>query len=546
MYRLRHLVVISILLVSVLAILSGCQATTPATTSPSQTTTPVSPVSSTTVSSPTTSAVSPTKTSPTTTTPAGEGQYGGTLRIIWSNSPASGFGWGPKIFGGEGFAAEPAMEPLLEGKFLGGYEPRLATDYKITDDGLSITFYLRKGVKFHDGTDFNADAVKFNVDAMIKAGKYSKNVLSCDVIDPYTVKINLQRFENVSLGGVAGTVIASPSAVQKNGEDWAAIHAVGTGPFKQVSYEPDVKIRLERFDGYWGQKPYLDAIEGTFISDPVTQIMAMKAGMGDATHSREAKTTYQLVSAGFKVLQNYMGMVAITPNSRDKNSPFYDERVRMALEYAIDKKAIVDTFGYGFWEVADQMPVPGQNGYLADIVPRSYNPAKAKELLKQAGFPNGFNTNIYHGIGDSVDIAAAVQADLAEVGIKAEIVTIDWSRWGQMRQQGWDGLFLCGSGLFSDSNQFLYSYFREGSTEMYSINRDIPGWKDLIEAAITSNPPDPAKTQAAMRVIFDKCLWIPIKHHGDNYNYTDKVHGLNFGTYGQWGAFDAEKVWLSK
>jgi ABC-type transport system substrate-binding protein len=271
------------------------------------------------------------------------------------------------------------LEPLLEGKFLGGYEPRLATDYKVADDGLSITFYLRKGVKFHDGTDFNADAVKFNVDAMIKAGKYSKNVLSCDVIDPYTVKINLKRFENVSLGGVAGTVIASPSAVQKNGEDWAAIHAVGTGPFKQVSYEPDVKIRVERFDGYWGQKPYLDAIEGTFISDPVTQIMAMKAGMGDATHSREAKTTYQLVSAGFKVLQNYMGMVAITPNSRDKNSPFYDERVRMALEYAINKKAIVDTFGYGFWEVADQMPVPGQNGYLADIVPRSYNPAKAKE-----------------------------------------------------------------------------------------------------------------------------------------------------------------------
>jgi hypothetical protein len=114
-----------------------------------------------------------------------------------------------------------------------------------------------------------------------------------------------------------------------------------------------------------------------------------------------------------------------------------------------------------------------------------------------------------------------------------------------MRQQGWEGLFLAGYGLFVDSNAFLDSYFRVGSTEMFGIQRPV-GFQALIEDAVTANPADNAKTQKAMKVLFDQCLWVPIEHHGDNYNYTDKVNGLNFGTYGQWGAFDSEKAWLSK
>ncbi len=524
MYKSRVVFFVCLLLVAILATVAACASTATTTT---------------------TTATTTTTTTVTASPPAVDPKYGGTLRIIWSNSPASGFGWGPRIFGGEGFPAKPAMEPLLEGKFLGGYEPRLATDYKIAADGLSFTFNLRKNVKFHDGTDFNADAVKFNIDAMIKAGKYGTEVVSCEVIDASTIKVNVSKFKNTSLGTVAGTVIASPTAVQKNGEAWAAVNAVGTGPFKQVSYQPDVKIRLERWDGYWGQKAYLDAIEGTFIADRMTQVMAMKAGFGDVTHSRQAKTTYDLTQAGLKVMQNFMGMVALNLNSRDENSPFYNVKVRMATEHAINKPQLIKTLGFGYWKVADQMPVAGQNGYLADITPRTYDPAKAKALLTEAGYPTGFKTKIIHGVGDFVDGVAAIQADLAEVGIQAEITPIDWSKWGPMRQQGWEGIFLAGSGLFTDSNAFLDSYFREGSTEMFSIRR-VPGFQDLIEKAVTSNPPDNAKTQAAARVMFDQCLWIPIEHHGDNYNHTDKVNGLNFGTYGQWGSFDSEKVWLTK
>jgi len=555
MYKSKIALVISLLLVVILASMTACGTTktTTATSTVTQTSTTTSTAAvsttktttaTTTMTATTTTTATTTKPSTTTSQPAETPQKGGTLRIIWSNTPASGFGYGPKIFGGEGFPAEPAMEPLYDGLFSGGRVPKLATDYKVAADGLSLTVTLRKNVKFHDGTPWNAEAAKFNIDAMIIAGKYGKEVQSCQIVDDYTIMVKFSFFKNTTYGGILGTVMASPTAVKANGADWAAIHAVGTGPYKQASYEPDVKIRLVRYDDYWGQKGYLDAIEGTFITDRMTQVMSMKAGQGDVIHSRQALTTYELSQAGFLCNKNFMGMEALNFNSRDANSPFSNLKVRMAAEYAINKKAIVDTLGHGFWEVADQMPVKGQNGYI-EITPRTYDVAKAKALMKEAGYASGFTTKLIHATGDFEDGAAAIQADLAEIGIKAVMTVIDWGQWGPMRQQGWEGMFLAGSGLIVDANSFLDSYFREGSTEMFSILRPA-GWQADILKAVSANPPDDALTKKCMQVLFDQCLWAPIEHHGDNFSYSSKVHGLNNGTYGQWGSFDAELVWLSK
>jgi peptide/nickel transport system substrate-binding protein len=493
---------------------------------------------------PTTTPTTPASTTPTST--AEQPQYGGTLRIIWSTGPGPGWGTAWSIFGGEGAYADMAMEPLMEAKFLGGeYVPRLATDYSISPDGKTITFNLRHGVKFHDGTDFNADAVKYNFDKLIASGMASANLLGCDVVDPYTVKINFAEGMNINFGSAAGVVMASPTFVEANGDTYAAFHACGTGPFKQVSYDEGVKVRLERFDDYWGQKPYLDAIEGTFITDPVTQVMAMEAGQGDVTHSRQAKPMYDLKQAGFNILQDLMGMEAMDFNSRDEDSPFHDVRVRQAFEYAINKEKIIQTLGYGFWEAAYQFQIPGMTGYLADIVPRKYDPAKAKQLLTDAGYPNGFSTTIVHMAGDFDDGITSMQADLKDVGINVEIQSVQFGQWATMRQEGWDGVFVAGSGMISDFNSTLWIYFRPGSTEMYSLAR-LPDIVDAALAAVKALPADNALTNKASQLIYDDCLWAPIEHHGDNYAYTDKVHGLDFGTYGQWGAFDAEKAWMSQ
>jgi len=232
-----------------------------------------------------------------------EPRSGGTLRIIWSTGPGPGWGWAPSVFGGEAAYADMAMEPLMEGKFLGGERvPRLATDYSYSPDGKVITFNLRQGVKFHDGTDFNADAVKYTHDALIASGRMTANLLSCDVIDDYTVSFTFEEAFNTNFFAVAGQLIASPTFVEENGPEHATFNACGTGPFKQVSYEPGTKIRLERYDDYWGEKAYLDAIEGAFITDPVTLVMAMQAGQGDCTHSRDARTMADLRDAGFNIM----------------------------------------------------------------------------------------------------------------------------------------------------------------------------------------------------------------------------------------------------
>jgi ABC-type transport system substrate-binding protein len=484
-----------------------------------------------------------TATATVTTTAA---ESGGTLRIIWSTGPGPGWGTPVAIFGGEGAYGDMAMESLMEGKFLGGeYVPRLATSYTISADGKTITFTLRQGVKFHDGTDFNADAIKYNFDKWSAAGRSPSNYSSCTVVDTYTVNLNFTEALNVNFGAVAGVMIASPTFWEANGDTYAAFHACGTGPFKQISYEEGAKVKFERFDDYWGQKAYLDYIEGTFVVDPVTQVMAMQAGQGNVTHSRDAKTMYDLKQAGFNVLQNYMGMEAMNFNSRDTDSPFYDARVRQAVEYAINKQSIIDALGYGYWEVADQMPIPGMSGYLENLVPRTYDPAKAMELLEAAGKGDGFHTTLVHGVWDFNDGLQSIQADLAAVGIEADIVGVEFGQWATMRQEGWDGIFVAGSGMIADFNSLAWTFFRPGTTEMYSIIR-TPELTNLVLAACQAIPKDNIKTNAVAQYIFDQCLWAPIEHHGDNYAYTDDVHGINFGTYGQWGAFDAEKVWMNQ
>jgi hypothetical protein len=137
-----------------------------------------------------------------------------------------------------------------------------------------------------------------------------------------------------------------------------------------------------------------------------------------------------------------------------------------------------------------------------------------------------------------------MQADLADVNIDAEILGVQGAQWGTMRQEGWDGVFVAGSGMISDFNSLVWSYFRPGNTEMYSIQRSDE-LTALVLEAVRAIPADPVKTNAVARYIYDQCLWAPIEHHGDNYAYTDNVHGINFGTYGGWGAFDAELAWMS-
>ena len=185
---------------------------------------------------------------------------------------------------------QPCLEPLLEESIDGTFSARLATDWKVASDGSSVTFTLRKGVKFHDGSDFNADVVKWNFDLEIPTGKPSNiDWASVDVIDPYTVRVNLKKWTNSTLSNFSfegGNYIVSKAAFDKNGIEWSRWNMVGTGPFKQTDYVRDVQVVYEKNTDYWNTgRPYLDKIIYKCIADPMTQVASLKRGELDGMAS---------------------------------------------------------------------------------------------------------------------------------------------------------------------------------------------------------------------------------------------------------------------
>jgi len=214
-----------------------------------------------------------------------EAQSGGVWRIIMTEGPSGSIGV-PGNMMASLYWAEPMLESLLTADSEGNIYPSLATDWEWTNNHTTVTFTLRKGVKFHDGTDFNADAVKWNWDqAMAKGLGGAQFVASTEVIDDYTFRVNLTEFQStwfISLVKMETNLgwIISPTAVQEHGEEYIDWHPVGTGPFKFKDYARDNYLEVERNDDYWGEKPYLDGIKFIFIADPIQLRCPSKPGKG--------------------------------------------------------------------------------------------------------------------------------------------------------------------------------------------------------------------------------------------------------------------------
>ncbi|MGD9143687.1 MAG: ABC transporter substrate-binding protein, partial [Dehalococcoidia bacterium] len=299
-----------------------------------ETTTTTQPTSTT---SETTTTTEPTSTS----TPApGTPKYGGTLTVAEPIFPGQPLGWPPDTIIAEPIFQQPCLEPLLQLGIDGSVVGRLATDFEVADDGSSITFTLREGVVFHDGTPFNADAVKFNYEQQIPTGKSGAvNWLNIEVLDEYTVKITLDHWYNYTLSDFAysgGYYFVSPTAYDEHGIDWMRENMVGTGPFKQVGYERDVQVVFEKFDDYWMEgKPYVDKIIYKCVADPMTQVAALKSQELDGMASGADQRLAELVDEGLIAEIGILGVAAYFPDSTNPDSPLAVKEVREALEYAI-------------------------------------------------------------------------------------------------------------------------------------------------------------------------------------------------------------------
>jgi peptide/nickel transport system substrate-binding protein len=346
--------------------------------------------------------------------------------------------------------AYAAIETLVRYDKKGTTIPWLATDWKIAKDLKSITFTLRKGVKFHDGTDFNAEAVKWNLDRYRTSNNTElKNVESVEVLDPSTVKLNLSKWSSTLIDNFtmhAGMMI-SPASFQKNGADWAKTHPVGTGPFKLADWARDTSVKFEKFPGYWQKgKPYVDGIEWLIIGDMVTRTMAFKKGDTDVLLILEPSDVKDLEKDGrFYFSSGGLSGINIcfAGDSGHSDSPFADVRVRQAVEYAIDKKTLVEKLIMGYGKICNQYAYPGTWGENPAVKGYPYDPAKAKKLLAEAGYPSGFKTTLYTPTwGNYIYPPPVIQQYLAQVGIDVQIEPVNQGRHQQLLRGGWKGLLI--------------------------------------------------------------------------------------------------------
>jgi ABC-type transport system substrate-binding protein len=380
-------------------------------------------------------------------------QSGGILKMVQASEPFS-LGYPATMTGQtDGQVSSLALETLFRFDEQGNMVPLLATDWKTDPTAKTITITLRKGVKFHDGSDFDASVCKWNLDKYRKEKAKRpelKKVSSVDIVDNYTVRLNLSEFDNTIVTFLANCADAgrmiSRKAFETHGKEWCEQNPVGTGPFQFVTRQKDVIITWKRFDGYWGGKPYLDGVEMHRIQDPTVALMAFKSGEMHILGTTTPKNGKGLEEEGkCRMVRPPQGQVpALAGYANDPNSPFAKLKVRQAMAHAINVPALNEAFGLGYWEVQNQWAIPGTWGYNPDVVGYPYNPEKAKKLLAEAGYPNGFTTtmNFYNLRPIYVDESTAIQRFLQAVGIEVKLNGVQRPKFAEMASlgSGWDGI----------------------------------------------------------------------------------------------------------
>jgi peptide/nickel transport system substrate-binding protein len=500
-------------------------------------------------------ACAPQAAAPAAKTDAGQAaQNGGILRVVENAEGGAPIGTPWEIRGIDTKLPKPAIESLLREDPNGNYTPFLAETWNVDTAKNTLTLTLAKGVKFQDGSDFNAEAVKWNLQHAIDA----KNVTgwnSFDVVDENTIRINFAAYQNDYLSLLANTTVGgmiSPTAFNKNGMEWARSNPVGTGAYKLDTFERGSKLRYVKWDGYRTKGlPHLDGIEFLFIRDSMTQQTAMQAKGDqrvDVLASTSGEQAASLKALGLNVLSMPVGPVSLIPDSKNTDSPLSKPKVREAISYAIDRDAIAKARGFGYWQPAYQLANPGSPQFLTDFPGHKYDVAKAKQLLSEAGVAGGFKTRIIimPALVDK-DAMTAVQANLAAVGIQAELETPDSGGYTQMRfNGGWTNGFLAQHTRALATFNLTYNfYFPETTGQFPSLMRPS-GFLDKVAVSLKTPAPDAKLGQELTRMLTDDLTVIPIYYVNEMYILQPNVKDSGYNEYSAGTISTLEKAWLSK
>jgi len=407
------------------------------------------------------------------------------------------------------------FKPMPEGRMT----PSLAESYTESPDKLVYEFKLRPGVKFHNGEPVTAEDVKFTFERYKgAAAKLMKDkVRETEVIDPQRIRFHLKApwpdfllYYATPASGAAW--IVPKNYIERVGDEGYTKHPIGAGPYRFISHKPGIELVLEAFDDYWRKVPHIKRLIMKVVPDESTRLAQLKNGEADiayllvGTLGEEVKRDprLQLIPSGGQSVQ-WLGLL----DQSDPKSPWHDVRVRLAANYAVDKKAISDVESFG---VAPPMGsiIPKELEFALPMEPYPYEPEKAKQLLKEAGYPNGFDAGEFTGTIQYASPVESIANYLAAVGIRTKIRTVEREAWlTGWREKKFRGVLWCGAGGFGNAATRIENYFVSTGTYAYVNHPDIDELfrKQDIES-------DAQKREAILheiqRIARERVLFVPL------------------------------------
>jgi len=427
--------------------------------------------------------------------------------------------------GGDYPVVENYGEYLIQKAPSGDLGPGLATSWKISPDGKTIEFTLRKDVRFHSGDLLTARDVLFSYERGRAKNPVLRTQLQSvekfEVKDDDHFKVYFKTPDVTFIPNRACVMIVSKGYYDRVGEDAFVRSPVGTGPYRFVRYLAGQYVDLERFEDYWGKKPPVKEARFLFVPEDTTRIAKLRAGEVDFINSVPYPSVKELEgSPNFKVVRLALGHPTrgVVIQTLNPKAPWHDRRVRQAMAYAIDWKSIVNNLLQGVPNHYVFL-APHELGYDPSLKPYPYDPKKAKELLAEAGYPKGFDLNLYWPVSGRVpmsnEICEAIASYFEAIGIRTKLVGEEtaafYARRRSAKNPNVDYVCYFSGGLAGapDPTYYLQLYFgTDGAFSVYS-NPELD--RIIAEARTTMSSAKRAELiKKAVRILYDEVAFIPI------------------------------------
>ena len=362
------------------------------------------------------------------------------------------------------------------------FAPSLATSWSVSDDGLIYEFVLRDGAKFHNGEPVTAEDVKFSYERYRGSSNKALNdhVASVETPDPKHVLFNLKQpwpdFLTFYSSATAASWIVPKRYVGEVGDEGFKKAPVGAGPYKFVAFTPGLELTMEAFDQYWRKKPNVKRLVFKVIPDQSTRLAALKRGEVDIAYSIRGELAEEIERTKGLTLKPTVIQAPFWlyfADQWDPKSPWHDPRVRLAASLAIDRNGINQALTLGHSKITGSIIPYTFEHYWQPPTP-VYDPAKAKALLAEAGYPNGFDAGEYYCDTSYSNLAEAVLNDLQAIGIRAKLRPLERAAFFKgYGEKSFKNLIQAGSGAFGNAATRLQAFVVKGGTYAYGSYPDI-------------------------------------------------------------------------